>query len=93
MNASALLRRFGVYSTRPASCERTIRQRTKQRYRRQLTHYKQQILACDFFTVETLWLQTLAGTFPLLVEELPSQPVGPVLGWLLKEQAPLPSQY
>ena len=24
-----------------------------------MAHYKQQILACDFFTVETLWLQTL----------------------------------
>ena len=28
-------------------------------WRQLLTHYKQQILACDFFTVETLWLETL----------------------------------
>ena len=28
-------------------------------WRQLMTHYKQQILACDFFTVETLWLQTL----------------------------------
>ena len=24
-----------------------------------MTHYKQQLIACDFFTVETLFLQTL----------------------------------
>ncbi len=28
-----------------------------------LGHYKQQILACDFFTVETVWLQTLYVLF------------------------------
>ncbi|MBN1994709.1 MAG: hypothetical protein JW953_18575 [Anaerolineae bacterium] len=28
-----------------------------------MTHYKQQLLACDFFTVETLWLQTLYVLF------------------------------
>lgn len=24
-----------------------------------MTHFKEQILACDFFTVETIWLQTI----------------------------------
>jgi hypothetical protein len=28
-----------------------------------MTHYKDQILACDFFTIETLWLQTLYVLF------------------------------
>lgn len=28
-----------------------------------LNHYKDQFLACDFFTVETLWLQTLYVLF------------------------------
>ena len=28
-------------------------------WRHLMAHYKEQILACDFFTVETLWLQTL----------------------------------
>ncbi len=28
-----------------------------------LNHYKQQMLACDFFTVETVWLQTLYVLF------------------------------
>jgi putative transposase len=28
-----------------------------------MTHYKQQLLACDFFTVETLWLRTLYVLF------------------------------
>jgi hypothetical protein len=32
-------------------------------WRQLMTHYKQQILACDFFTVETLWLQTLYVLF------------------------------
>jgi len=32
-------------------------------WRHLMTHYKQQILACDFFTVETLWLQTLYVLF------------------------------
>jgi hypothetical protein len=32
-----------------------------------MTPYKQQILACDFFTVETLWLQTLYVLFHIEV--------------------------
>lgn len=28
-----------------------------------MAHYKQQLLACDFFTVETLWLWTLPVLF------------------------------
>ena len=32
-------------------------------WRHLMTPYKQQILACDFFTVETLWLQTLYMLF------------------------------
>jgi hypothetical protein len=28
-------------------------------WRQLMTHYQEQILACDFFTVETMWLQTL----------------------------------
>jgi len=24
-----------------------------------MTHYKEQILACDFFTFDTIWLQTI----------------------------------
>ncbi len=40
-------------------------QRTRQgsSWRTFLGHYKQQILACDFFTVETVWLQTLYVLF------------------------------
>jgi transposase InsO family protein len=32
-------------------------------WRHLMAHYKQQLLACDFFTVETLWLQTLYVLF------------------------------
>jgi putative transposase len=32
-------------------------------WRHLMRHYKQQLLACDFFTVETLWLQTLYVLF------------------------------
>lgn len=32
-------------------------------WRRLMRHYRQQLLACDFFTVETLWLQTLYVLF------------------------------
>jgi hypothetical protein len=28
-----------------------------------LSHYKQQMMACDFFTVETLWLHTVYVLF------------------------------
>jgi len=28
-----------------------------------MDHYKDQILACDFFTVETIWLQTIYVLF------------------------------
>ena len=28
-----------------------------------MDHYKEQILACDFFTVETIWLQTIYVLF------------------------------
>ena len=32
-------------------------------WRHLMAHYKQQLLACDFFTVETIWLQTLYMLF------------------------------
>lgn len=32
-------------------------------WRHLMTHYKEQLLACDFFTVETVWLQTLYVLF------------------------------
>ena len=32
-------------------------------WRQLMTHYKEQILACDFFTVETIWLRTLYVLF------------------------------
>ena len=32
-------------------------------WRHWMTHYKQRILACDSFTVETLWVQTLYVLF------------------------------
>ena len=32
-------------------------------WRKLMTHYKDQILACDFFTVETFWLQTIYVLF------------------------------
>jgi len=32
-------------------------------WRRLMTHYKDQILACDFFTVETIWLKTIYVLF------------------------------
>ena len=32
-------------------------------WRHLMTHYKDQILACDFFTVETIWLQTIYVLF------------------------------
>jgi transposase InsO family protein len=32
-------------------------------WRQLMTHYREQLLACDFFTVETIWLQTLYVLF------------------------------
>jgi transposase len=32
-------------------------------WRNLMTHYKEQILACDFFTIETIWLQTIYVLF------------------------------
>ena len=32
-------------------------------WRKLMDHYKEQILACDFFTVETIWLQTIYVLF------------------------------
>jgi hypothetical protein len=32
-------------------------------WKRLMTHYKDQILACDFFTVETIWLKTIYVLF------------------------------
>jgi putative transposase len=39
------------------------RERQGSNWRTFLNHYKDQFLACDFFTVETLWLQTLFVLF------------------------------
>jgi transposase InsO family protein len=47
----AILRRYGI----PPAPERE----TSPSWRHLMTHYKNQLLACDFFTVETLFLQTL----------------------------------
>jgi transposase len=47
----AILRRHGI----PPAPERE----TSPRWRHWMTHYKEQLLACDFFAVETLFLQTL----------------------------------
>ncbi len=47
----AILRRRGI----PPGSERE----TSPSWRHLMTPYKQQLLACDFFTVETLFLQTL----------------------------------
>jgi transposase InsO family protein len=33
------------------------------RWRHLMTHYKDQVLACDFFTIKTLFLQTIYGLF------------------------------
>jgi hypothetical protein len=46
-----ILRRHGI----PPVPERE----TSPSWRHLMTHYKDQVLACDFFTVETLFLQTL----------------------------------
>ena len=32
-------------------------------WRHLITHYNDQILACDFFTVETIWLKMIYGLF------------------------------
>ena len=32
-------------------------------WRHLMTHYKEQILACDFFTIQTVWLQTIYVLF------------------------------
>jgi len=32
-------------------------------WRHLMTHYKEQILACDFFTIDTIWLQTIYVLF------------------------------
>jgi putative transposase len=47
----AILRRHGI----PPASERE----TSPSWRHLMTHYKDQLLACDFFTVETLFLQTI----------------------------------
>ncbi len=39
------------------------RRRAGSSWRTFLTHYQQQMLACDFFTVETAWLQTIYVLF------------------------------
>ena len=46
-----ILKRYGI----PPAPQRE----TSPSWRHLMTHYKDQILACDFFTVETLFLQTL----------------------------------
>jgi hypothetical protein len=38
-------------------------ERSSGSWRRFLGHYKEQILACDFFTVETIWLKTIYVLF------------------------------
>ncbi len=39
-------------------------------WRHLMNHYQEQILACDFFTVETFWLQTLYVLFGHLPQKL-----------------------
>jgi transposase InsO family protein len=60
-----------------------------------MRHYKQQLLACDFFTVETLWLQTLyvlffteLGTRRVYLARVTAHPDGWWVGqlvWALEE--------
>jgi putative transposase len=38
-------------------------QRSTGSWRSLMTHYRDQILACDFFTVETIWLKTIYVLF------------------------------
>ncbi len=40
-----------------------VSQRSTGSWRSFLRHYKEQILACDFFTVETIWLKTIYVLF------------------------------
>ena len=40
-----------------------VSQRSTGSWRTFLRHYKDQILACDFFTVETIWLKTIYVLF------------------------------
>jgi len=40
-----------------------VSQRSTGSWRSLLRHYKDQILACDFFTVETIWLKTIDVLF------------------------------
>lgn len=51
-----VLRRHGI----PPAPERT---RQDSSWRTFLNHYKEQVLACDFFTIETAWLKTLYALF------------------------------
>jgi putative transposase len=51
-----ILRRHGV----PPAPERSHQSLS---WRTFLNHYKEQILACDFFTIETAWLKTLYVLF------------------------------
>ena len=55
-------------------------------WRHLMAHYKQQILACDFFTVETLWLQPLYVLFYIeVVRDGSTWPGSPLIrmasGW------------
>jgi len=47
-----------------------------------MTHYKQQILACDFFTVGTLWLQTLYVLFYIELGKQCKNPSQNRLRWI-----------
>jgi hypothetical protein len=57
LSASSVRNILKRYRITPAS------ERSSGSWRRFLGHYKEQILACDFFTVETIWLKTIYVLF------------------------------
>jgi len=69
-------------------------------WRTLMSHYKDQLLACDFFTIETIWLKTVycfffieLGTRRVYLAGITDHPDGPWVAqqarntvWLLEEQ-------
>ena len=63
-----------VYAAALSPARTAASQRGASSWRTFLSHYKQQMLACDFFSVETLWLHTI---YVLFFIELNSRRVYP----------------
>ena len=63
--------------------------RGRSTWRAFLHHYKQQMLACDFFTVETVWLRTVYVLFFIELDTRRVHFVGctrhPTLGWITQQ--------